>query len=66
MYVQGIWLLGPLLGRFVAAFTSVFSLKEFLGDTVLHSWEVLAKILSSDETVGIVCDLGMFVHCTWK
>ncbi|KAF9531775.1 hypothetical protein CPB83DRAFT_848706 [Crepidotus variabilis] len=29
------------------------------GDTVLHSWEVLAKILSSDETMGIVCDFGM-------
>jgi hypothetical protein len=29
------------------------------GDTVLHSWEVLAKILASDETLGIVCDLGM-------
>jgi hypothetical protein len=28
---------------------------------VLHSWEVLAKILSSDETMGIVCDLGMLV-----
>ncbi|GLB41773.1 putative NAD synthetase family protein [Lyophyllum shimeji] len=29
------------------------------GDTVLHSWEVLAKILASDETLGIVCDIGM-------
>ncbi|TFK71373.1 glutamine-dependent NAD(+) synthetase with GAT domain-containing protein [Pluteus cervinus] len=29
------------------------------GDTVLHSWEVLAKILSSEETQGIVCDIGM-------
>jgi len=29
------------------------------GDTVLHSWEVLAKILSSDEITGIVCDVGM-------
>ncbi|PPQ90755.1 hypothetical protein CVT25_010144, partial [Psilocybe cyanescens] len=28
-------------------------------DTILHSWEVLAKILSSDETMGIVCDIGM-------
>ncbi|KAJ4478122.1 carbon-nitrogen hydrolase [Lentinula aciculospora] len=26
---------------------------------VLHSWEVLAKILASKETAGIVCDLGM-------
>lgn len=35
-------------------------LDHFLeGDTVLHSWEVLAKILSSEETMGIVCDLGM-------
>ncbi|TFK51883.1 glutamine-dependent NAD(+) synthetase with GAT domain-containing protein [Heliocybe sulcata] len=29
------------------------------GDTILHSWEVLAKILESDETDGIVCDIGM-------
>ncbi|KAI9457177.1 hypothetical protein HD554DRAFT_2207240 [Boletus coccyginus] len=29
------------------------------GDTVLHSWEVLAKILASEETMGIVCDIGM-------
>ncbi|KIL69432.1 hypothetical protein M378DRAFT_157693 [Amanita muscaria Koide BX008] len=35
-------------------------LDHFLeGDTVLHSWEVLAKILCSDATVGIVCDIGM-------
>ncbi|KIM56030.1 hypothetical protein SCLCIDRAFT_133456 [Scleroderma citrinum Foug A] len=29
------------------------------GDTVLHSWEVLAKILSGDDTMGILCDIGM-------
>ncbi|KAF9219807.1 glutamine-dependent NAD(+) synthetase with GAT domain-containing protein [Gyrodon lividus] len=29
------------------------------GDTVLHSWEVLAKILSGEDTMGIVCDIGM-------
>ncbi|KXN86615.1 Glutamine-dependent NAD(+) synthetase, partial [Leucoagaricus sp. SymC.cos] len=35
-------------------------LDHFLeGDTVLHSWEVLAKLLSSDEAMGIVCDIGM-------
>ncbi|KAJ7155494.1 hypothetical protein C8R43DRAFT_1000118 [Mycena crocata] len=35
-------------------------LDHFLeGDTVLHSWEVLAKILASDEAQGIVCDIGM-------
>ncbi|KAH8832775.1 hypothetical protein DL96DRAFT_1458937 [Flagelloscypha sp. PMI_526] len=35
-------------------------LDHFLeGDTVLHSWEVLAKILSSDEAMDIVCDIGM-------
>lgn len=33
--------------------------QQLTGDTVLHSWEVLAKILSSDETMGIVCDIGM-------
>lgn len=32
---------------------------KFVGDTVLHSWEVLAKILSSDVTKDIVCDIGM-------
>ncbi|KAJ7504473.1 hypothetical protein B0H11DRAFT_518662 [Mycena galericulata] len=35
-------------------------LDHFLeGDTVLHSWEVLAKILTSEEAQGIVCDIGM-------
>ncbi|GJJ11431.1 hypothetical protein Clacol_005664 [Clathrus columnatus] len=35
-------------------------LDHFLeGDTVLHSWEILAKILASDETRGIMCDIGM-------
>ncbi|KIY65087.1 glutamine-dependent NAD synthetase with GAT domain-containing protein [Cylindrobasidium torrendii FP15055 ss-10] len=35
-------------------------LDHFLeGDTVLHSWEVLAKILASDEARDIVCDIGM-------
>lgn len=29
------------------------------GDTILHSWEVLAKILNSDATEDIVCDIGM-------
>ncbi|KAF8433258.1 hypothetical protein L210DRAFT_3623180 [Boletus edulis BED1] len=29
------------------------------GDTVLHSWEVLAKILADEDTMGIVCDIGM-------
>jgi len=35
-------------------------LDHFLeGDTVLHSWEVLAKILQSEEAQGIICDIGM-------
>ncbi|OSX63936.1 hypothetical protein POSPLADRAFT_1137746 [Postia placenta MAD-698-R-SB12] len=29
------------------------------GDTCLHSWEVLAKILESEDTQGILCDIGM-------
>jgi len=33
-----------------------------IGDTVLHSWEVLASILSSDQTLDILCDIGMCVH----
>lgn len=28
-------------------------------DTVLHSWQVLAEILESDATNGILCDVGM-------
>lgn len=28
-------------------------------DTCSHSWEALAEILSSDLTVGIVCDIGL-------
>ncbi|KAA1469135.1 glutamine-dependent NAD synthetase with GAT domain-containing protein [Dentipellis sp. KUC8613] len=35
-------------------------LDHFLeGDTILHSWEVLAKILASDDVTDIVCDIGM-------
>ncbi|KAI0060744.1 glutamine-dependent NAD synthetase with GAT domain-containing protein [Artomyces pyxidatus] len=35
-------------------------LDHFLeGDTVLHSWEVLAKILASEDVSDIVCDIGM-------
>ncbi|KII85887.1 hypothetical protein PLICRDRAFT_44308 [Plicaturopsis crispa FD-325 SS-3] len=35
-------------------------LDHFLeGDTVLHSWEVLAKILESEIVTDIVCDIGM-------
>jgi NAD+ synthase (glutamine-hydrolysing) len=29
------------------------------GDIMLHSWEVLADILKSEDTKGIVCDIGM-------
>jgi predicted amidohydrolase len=37
-------------------------LDHFLeGDTVLHSWEVLGKILQSEEAQDIVCDIGMCV-----
>jgi hypothetical protein len=35
---------------------------HYIGDTVLHSWEVLASILSSDKTSDILCDIGMCVH----
>lgn len=31
------------------------------GDTVLHSWEVLAKILQHEGAQGIICDIGMCV-----
>lgn len=29
------------------------------GDTILHSWEILGKILQSEEAMDIVCDIGM-------
>ncbi|MCH2575948.1 hypothetical protein MK131_14295, partial [Candidatus Poribacteria bacterium] len=28
-------------------------------DTFFHAWEVMAEILSSDATNGILCDIGM-------
>ncbi|KAF7794441.1 hypothetical protein EIP86_005575 [Pleurotus ostreatoroseus] len=35
-------------------------LDHFLeGDTCLHSWEVLAKILDSEVVKGMLCDIGM-------
>ncbi|MFK7804757.1 MAG: NAD(+) synthase [Anaerolineae bacterium] len=29
------------------------------GDTLRHSWEVLAELLDGDLTYGIICDIGM-------
>lgn len=37
-----------------------------LGDTGLHSWEVLADILKSEEARDIVCDIGMFVSSSLR
>ncbi|KAH8116491.1 glutamine-dependent NAD synthetase with GAT domain-containing protein [Phellopilus nigrolimitatus] len=35
-------------------------LDHFLeGDTVLHSWEILAKLLKSEDVSNILCDVGM-------
>ncbi|KAI0339491.1 glutamine-dependent NAD(+) synthetase with GAT domain-containing protein [Trametopsis cervina] len=35
-------------------------LDHFLeGDTIMHSWEVLAEILKNEETEDILCDIGM-------
>jgi len=31
----------------------------FEGDTFLHSWEVLARLLASPRTRGILCDVGL-------
>lgn len=53
------WKVGPL------TFLSYDTLKLLLGDTVLHSWEVLAKILSSEEATGIICDIGMYVFSVY-
>ncbi|KAF8507701.1 hypothetical protein JB92DRAFT_3083999 [Gautieria morchelliformis] len=29
------------------------------GDTVMHSWEILANILVSEEALDVMCDIGM-------
>ncbi|CAE6506336.1 unnamed protein product [Rhizoctonia solani] len=35
-------------------------LDHFLeGDTVLHSWEILGRIIQSEAVKGILCDIGM-------
>ncbi|ORY31916.1 hypothetical protein BCR39DRAFT_524532 [Naematelia encephala] len=45
-------------------------LDHFLeGDTFLHSWEMLATILQSEEAQDIVCDIGMPIahkNCTYN
>ena len=52
----------PFLGRLVPlqvllrGFISLAS-----GDTVLHSWEILAKLLQSEVATDILCDVGMCV-----
>lgn len=30
-----------------------------VGDTYLHSWEVLAEIIKSDEAKDMILDIGM-------
>lgn len=32
-----------------------------VGDTILHSWEILAQLLQNEQTRDIVCDIGMCV-----
>ena len=31
----------------------------FIGDTTLHSWEIMGRLLESDDTKGVLCDIGM-------
>lgn len=50
---------GSFLGRYACSVTSALVPAERSGDTVLHSWEVLVKILQSEEAQGIICDIGM-------
>lgn len=35
------------------------------GDTILHSWEILAKILTNPDCRDIVCDIGMYANTYW-
>ena len=30
-------------------------------DTLTHSWEVLAELIKSPDTEGLICDVGMYV-----
>jgi len=32
---------------------------SFTGDTHLHSWQVLVKILESEDAMGMLVDVGM-------
>lgn len=34
---------------------------DAIGDTYLHSWEVLAAIIKSDESKDMILDIGMYV-----
>lgn len=35
---------------------------ELTGDTILHAWEVLGKILQNPISMGIICDVGMYAN----
>jgi hypothetical protein len=35
------------------------SVDHGLGDTILHSWEVLAKLLAEESCKDIIVDVGM-------
>jgi NAD+ synthase (glutamine-hydrolysing) len=56
----GAWTISSRVRR-VAVSNRRNLLSVVLGDTALHSWEVLIKILQSEEAQGIVCDVGMCV-----
>ncbi len=60
-FLQRVWLSRSFLRGCVSI---RFKLEQALttnipGDTVLHSWEILGKLLQSEETKGILCDIGM-------
>ncbi|KAI6042073.1 hypothetical protein EDC04DRAFT_2892388 [Pisolithus marmoratus] len=51
--------IGAFLSQVITAATGVTIISSRARDTVLHSWEVLAKILAGEDTMNIVCDIGM-------
>ena len=56
-----VWIISWKVG-YVSLYGHRLELTPMIGDTVLHSWEVLAKILESPDTDGILCDIGMYVY----
>lgn len=56
------WIISLKVHTLPAVPSSLTQTSFNLGDTILHSWEILGQILQNEVNHNIVCDVGMSVH----